>query len=207
VINAAMLLFRDREQDRAVLSQVNSGEPLPADRFLEADGVKTEEDAMRWSLNAAVQQRAGGKVYRNDEGRPEFRSDWAKLIREESQPYSQPTQPVSDVQHCAAIRRISDTLSLRFGASLIDGRLRYGTSQKAFNLYLKCLWRMRKAATPPHCPVDRIVLSAAGIDGAWTKCDSEEQYVEWINKLRRKAMPLCLAEWEYQVWLQGRPNS
>jgi hypothetical protein len=55
----------------------------------------------------------------------------------------------------------------------------------------------------PHCPVDRIVLNAGGIDGVWTKCDSAKEYMEWINALRKKARPLSLAEWEHQIWLRG----
>jgi hypothetical protein len=57
------------------------------------------------------------------------------MMRDESQRYIPPTQPVSDDKHCGAIRRISDNLSARFEEILKGGRLRYGTSQKAFNLF------------------------------------------------------------------------
>jgi|SRR5271157_264812 len=170
------------------------------DPFLAETRVSTVESAMSNALQAALQHN---KTYRSgsDDGmRDAFRAEWAKFIREESQRY---TQPVSDVQHCEAIKRISDRLQGRFGQLLSDGHLRYGTSQKALNLYLKFLWRLGKAATPPHCPVDRIVLNAGGIDGVWTKCDSEKQYMGWISTLRIKAKPLCLAEWEHQIWLRG----
>ena len=63
-------------------------------------------------------------------------------------------------------------LRFRFGQYLSGGHLRYGTSQKALNLYLKFLWRPGKATTPPF---DRVVLTAGGIDGVWTKCDSAKQ--------------------------------
>jgi hypothetical protein len=170
------------------------------DDFLEADGVRTAEDAIRWSVIAALQRN---RVYRTDDelARAEFRSAWANLIHEESQAYG---QPVSDRRHCDAIRRISEKLSSRFSASLIGGRLRYGTSQKAFNLYLKYLWRMGKIAPPPHCPVDSVVMDEAGIVASWTTCDSEEQYIKWISGIREKAAPLSLAEWENDVWLRWR---
>jgi len=112
------------------------------------------------------------------------------------------TQHVADSEHCGAIRNISDGLSKRFGPILKDHRLRYGTSQKAFNLYLKFLWRMRKIETPPHCPIDSIVLNAGGIIGAWTQNDSEQEYMQWIYALKGKASPLCLSEWEYEIWLR-----
>jgi hypothetical protein len=63
---------------------------------------------------------------------------------------------------------------------------------------------MEKIATPPHCPVDGIVLREAKIDGSWAKCDSEKEYLQWINEIRRKTVPLCLAQWEYEVWLRRR---
>jgi hypothetical protein len=149
------------------------------------------------ALQSALQHN---KTYEPGSGagiRDAFRAEWAKFIREESQRY---VEPVSDIQHCEAIRRISDRLRVTFGQLLSGGHLRCGTSQKALNLYLKFLWRLGKVLAPPHCPVDRIVLTAGGINGVWTKCDSMDQYMGWINILRTKASPLSLAEWEYGLW-------
>jgi len=152
------------------------------------------------ALQAALQHNKTYRTGSDYRTRDVFRTDWAKFIVEEAQRYA---QPVSDVQHCEAIQRISDSLRGRFGQLLSDGHLRFGTSQKALNLYLKFLWRLKKAPTPPHCPVDSIVLHAGGINGKWTKCDSVEQYMGWIDTLRAKAKPLCLAEWEHGIWLRG----
>jgi hypothetical protein len=104
------------------------------------------------------------------------------------------------MEHFAAIRGISDNLSASFGSILKGGRFRYGTAQKVLNLYLKFLWRLGQIIAPPHCPVDGIVLSAAGIEGRWTHSDNEAEYVGWIKILRQKARPLNLAEWEYRLW-------
>ena len=174
-----------------------------SDPFLEVTGVKTEADAMRESLKSTLQQRQNKVYARNEAGneRTAFRSELARFIREESQNYAQPNQPISDIQHCETIRRISDTLSHRFGNILKGGRMRYGTSQKALNLYLKFLWRLGKVAVPPHCPVDSNVLEAAGISGSRTWSDSEKEYMGWIDSFRRKAGTRSLAEWEYAVWL------
>lgn len=157
---------------------------------------------MAESLKAALQQRQN-RVYSRDEvgdERSSFRSALSQAIRNECTRY---TMTVGDSEHNAAIRNISDGLSRRFAPILKDQRLRYGTSQKAFNLYLKFLWRMGKIRTPPHCPVDSIVLSAAGIIGSWTQNDSEQEYIRWIDALKKKANPLCLSDWEYEVWLRG----
>jgi hypothetical protein len=167
------------------------------DPFLDVTNVSSEKSAMSNAIQAALQRN---KTYSNgsDYGqRVAFRAEWAQSIRDESKHY---TQPISDVQHCEAIQRISDRLRGGFGPHLSGGHLRYGTSQKALNLYLKFLWRLGKATIPPHCPVDRVVLAAGGIEGAWTKCDSDTLYMGWIDRLRIKAKLLTLAEWEYDLW-------
>ena len=172
------------------------------DLFLKVDGVSTEEQAVLWSINAALQRN---KVYKNDysnEFRMRFHNEWAKLIRKESEPYRQQgSQPASDERHCAAIGRISDELSNTFGEYLSGGRLRFGTSQKAFNCYLKYLWALKIAPMPPHCPIDSVVLTRASIEGSWTKSDSQKEYMGWINQIRKQ---VSLAEWENEVWLRWR---
>lgn len=141
------------------------------DRFLEVTRVTTEQSAMSNAIQAALQRN---KTYRDDlddDMRTKLRAEWARIIRDETKHY---TLSVSDLQHCEAVRRISDELSTRFAQFLSNGRLRYGTSQKALNLYLKFLWRLDKVVTPPHCPVDASVLQAGGIDGSWTEVRQRE---------------------------------
>jgi hypothetical protein len=54
---------------------------------------------------------------------------------------------------------------------------------------------------PPHCPIDSVVLNRVGIDACWTKSDSCEEYMDWINEIRKH---LTLAKWEDTVWLRWR---
>jgi hypothetical protein len=171
------------------------------DLFLKVDGVRTNEEALRWSINAALQRN---RVYKSDDDcacRTAFRNEWARMLSEEAKAYRKPAQPISDKQHCAAIIRMSDELSSTFSDCLSEGRLRFGTVQKAFNLYLKYLWALNEIEMPPHCPVDSVVLARIGITSPWTKCDSCEEYMDWINEIRRH---LSLAEWENEVWLRWR---
>lgn len=186
------------------------------DLFLELTGVETEQDAMRESINAAVAVRRGGKIYATDSGneRRAFKTELAMLIRKESERYTHPAEKILDEQHCESIRRIIGNLPPRSKKCLLNEHLRWGIAAKAFNLDLKFLWRldMVHVPPPPHCPVDRVVLRAAGIDGSWTQCDSEQQYMDWIEKLRARAGTLCLSDWEYKVWLdwalaRQRPES
>jgi len=174
------------------------------DPFLIVTRVSTEQGAMTETLKAALQQRQN-KVYSRDEvgnERLTFRLELARMMREESLRYKQPSLPVSDDKHCAAIRRISESLSTRYRQILKDGRFRYGTAQKAFNLYLKFLWRLGALGEgkPPHCPVDGIVLGAAKLVGSWTWSDDEQEYRHWIDEISKQAVPRTLSDWEYETW-------
>jgi hypothetical protein len=182
-----------------------------SDPFLTVTRVSTEQGAMTETLKAALQQRQN-KVYSRDEvgnERLTFRVELARMMREESRRYNQPNLPVSDDEHCAAIRRISESLSTRYRQILKDGRFRYGTAQKSFNLYLKFLWRLGALGEgkPPHCPVDGIVLNTAGLTGSWTWSDDEQEYRRWINEIRKKAAPRSLADWEYETWLASQSTT
>lgn len=175
-----------------------------SDPFLTFEGVHSEEVAMKESLKGALQQRQN-TVYAagtSDSLRAQFRTFLSELIRLLATRYTSPL-PVNDEEHCEAIRQISNIASLKFGKHLKGGRLRYGTSQKAFNLYLKYLWRLGKTLLPPpHCPVDGIVLQEAKIRGSWTRSDSEIEYRSWISQIRETARPRTLADWENDVWLR-----
>jgi hypothetical protein len=105
---------------------------MTTDPFLEADGVRTEEEAMAKSFQGALQHNRTYREGVEERRRRLFRTEWAKQIREKSCSYLHPAQSVSDIQHCEAIHRISALMTLNFENILVDGGLRYGTSQKAF---------------------------------------------------------------------------
>jgi hypothetical protein len=174
------------------------------DLFLKVDGIQNKEQALKWSINAALQRN---KVYKSEdhyELREKLKEEWGKLLCEEAQAYKNPSEPISDKQHCAAIARIAGALSAEFNDILAEGRLRFGTSQKALNLFLKYLWALDEIQMPPHCPIDSVVLESAGIAGSWTRCDSAEEYLGWINAIRKR---LTLTEWENSTWLRWRMSN
>ena len=201
---ATQLAYEHFGIPRGRFGMVSNGGPVAQnDRFLSVAKVSTESAAMRHSITAAVQRN---KVYRdeaNEQLRAQFRSAWESVMRHEARMYG---SFVSDDEHCEAIRRVSESMSEAYPHILFGGRLRYGTAQKAFNVYLKYLWRLGQIPSPPHCPVDREVLQKAGIEATWTTSDSEEEYRRWIAALRSKANPLSLAEWEYQEWQYEEHN-
>ncbi len=167
------------------------------DPFLVKVRVSSEGEAMRNALRAALQHNPvylGGVSLG---GRREIRKDWADQITQFARDC---VGVVSERDLVDRIGAISDSLSQRHEHALRGGRLRFGTSQKALNLYLKLLWRLGKIARPPHCPVDRIVLRYAGITGSWTSSDSVDEYLEWIRGLEKAAEPMHVADWEYELW-------
>ncbi len=114
--------------------------------FLKRERITNEDSALVWSVNAAVQRN---RVYASDTGREAFRAEWRKLLSEDSRRYRAAARTISDAAHCEGIGTISDRLSAAFAPLLKCGRLRYGTSQKAFNLYLKYLWHLGELSVPP----------------------------------------------------------
>jgi hypothetical protein len=167
------------------------------DAFLQKVRVAEPNKAMSNSLRAALQRNKVYSTSSNQQDRSSFRLAWSELIAKSSAKYS---CPVDDDAHCKTIEQISQELSDKFERILEGRKLRFGTSQKAFNLYLKFLWRLGQIQMPPHCPVDGIVLRKAGITGSWTQSDSVEEYMRWIGKLRKLARSQTLAEWEYALW-------
>jgi hypothetical protein len=170
------------------------------DDFLKRVDVSDSDDAIKNSLQASLQRNRTYKAKTSAEQRAQFRSAWACLIIEAADGYRK--GGVGDCVHCDLIEKIASTLSREYSSILNDGKLRFGTSQKALNLYLKFLWRLGSIPPPPHCPVDRVILKVGGISDSWTRCDSKNQYIGWIQKLRKKAEydGLSLGDWEYKYW-------
>ena len=140
-------------------------------------------------------------------------------------------EKIKDGGHLCNIKALSKEMTDKFCQSLHGKRFRIGTSQKVLNLYLKYLWCSGQIATPPHCPIDSIVLDEIGkeiewkdlyckecckkIDAKkmevkinWTELDCIECYKKIIC-MARKAVEEDeesdnLSEWELEVWLRRK---
>jgi len=81
-----------------------------------------------------------------------------------------------------------------------------GHSQKLVNLLLKYYWCMGWIKNePPHCPIDRIVLSKARIKSegktpSWTKMDNIEDYKKYLKDIKKIAYPKSIALWELEIF-------
>ena len=165
------------------------------DRFLVRTRVHSQQAALDNALAAALQHN---RTYSTLFGtaRAGFRSSLKGQLLDRGLLYC---SPVSDEAHVANIEGIAEALSEKHHEILEGGRLRIGTAQKALNLYLKFMWCLDPyRPTPPHCPVDGVVLAAARIPGAWTRLDLLELYLDWIRQLRTLA-----SEWATPIWQNG----
>jgi hypothetical protein len=169
--------------------------------FLTKTKVSSISGAMSNSIQSALQRNPTYLEGVSDTQASQFRNQFATKMRRAAEQYPNGT---TESLHLVAIQQISSGLSTEFAHLLNNSRLRIGTSQKAFNLYLKFLWCLDSTwPTPPHCPIDARVLQAAGIPGAWTKLDSIEMYETWIAGIRTIALHSgapSIAEWELGMW-------
>lgn len=77
---------------------------------------------------------------------------------------------------------------------------KYGVAQKLLNLALKYYWCLGLVNQPPHCPIDRIIISKTRYNGKinWTQITKRLQYEEVIKEVRILARKkgLSIPEWE-----------
>ncbi len=156
------------------------------------------------TLGAATQR---AKLYESnapENEKKKFRKALRKRLEELAKTY---VSKVSENGHVQNIQDLSDEMSEQFGEIFKNGGFRIGLAQKALNLYLKYRWCMGDIKMPPHCPVDSIILSEAGIQNVkWTQIKSISDYKQIIKEIRKKAKLKPLAEWELEVWNKKRGN-
>jgi hypothetical protein len=105
----------------------------------------------------------------------------------------------SEVNHLENIRE----LVALFNNHQVVGKNKYGSAQKLLNVYLKYLWCFQLIKNPPpHCPVDRIIISKTNLANKvnWTEITNQEKYMEVIEAIRLKAnaSDSTIAQWELE---------
>jgi hypothetical protein len=116
--------------------------------------------------------------------------------------------PCTEEDHIANIAALADygtEVGTKQGKYVLgESGYRIGIAQKLLNLQLKYLWCLGFIEEPPHCPVDRIVLSKTKLEGKlnWTQIKTKNEYIQAINAIRDVAdsQKLSLSEWELKVF-------
>ena len=144
-------------------------------------------------------------VYSGKNGRSNMKS-FVKDFVESNIRLHYSTSPAGSDSHCAIIEELSNTVSKRFAHILRNGRLTIGTAQKLLNLHLKYRWCAGWIPEPPHCPVDRIILSAVRMNPlpSWSQIDTIEDYRKCIDVVSQAAENTSIAQWELQQFQRRR---
>ena len=157
-----------------------------------------------WTLAwAASVQRA--KVYKqgikaDSKDVKTFRRDVATYVKTELLPTYK--SHCGEEQHYANIDKLIAHASKVGVAVLPAHAYKFGIAQKLLNLCLKYHWCLGRIETPPHCPVDRIVIEKTSFRGKlnWTAMKTRGEYAAVIADIDRlaKEKGLSIAEWELQ---------
>lgn len=161
------------------------------------------------SIHAAFQRNKVYDTQASDKQRRTVRGHLDKLLIACQKEYEH-EMPRPD-KHIENIERLAQKMTEEFQDQeiLLNKNFRFGTAQKALNLYLKYLWCLGKIGTPPHCPFDSII-----IDELSDHLEEDHRKIKWTEITTRKeyealvlAASHCnnnidrsLAEWELEVY-------
>lgn len=144
---------------------------------------------------ASVQHNPTYSESAEQAGIGKFRDTLFLYLAEEIEP--QYRQHVTDARHFSNIESLMKFAGKNGKDILKDKRYKSANAQKLLNLQLKYLWCAGLVETPPHCPIDRIVLSMNGISGNWTEMVTIGDYEVVVSRLK-KAVGGQLAIWELE---------
>jgi len=113
---------------------------------------------------------------------------------------------VSEKSHVSNIKSIANSINKQWSNSLIDGSIPIGVIQKAFNLYLKIMWCLKKIPEPPHCPLDSVIIKKLPNKHrtSWTKIKDIDTYQAIISELKKIAGKRSLAVWELETYAKPK---
>jgi hypothetical protein len=153
------------------------------------------DELFSMTLMATVQR---GHVYSSRATAPGKAAFQAELRRQLEATAATYTATTTDPIHEENIVSLAASLSMSHGATLLNGRFRIGSAQKALNLFLKYLWCVGEMPEPPHCPFDSQIIKKLprAARCKWTEVDSIETYRELVTAARTVAAGRSLAQWE-----------
>lgn len=110
----------------------------------------------------------------------------------------------SEEQHYKNIEELISYANEVGSDILGDSCYKYGVAQKLLNLTLKYYWCPGLIKEPPHCPVDRNIISKTKYKEKinWTQIITKKEYEEIINAIRELAIEkqLSIPMWELEYY-------
>ena len=127
-----------------------------------------------------------------------FREDVIKFLTEKIIP--QYIEGCTEEQHYENIEVLIAHANEVGSGILGEAGYKYGVAQKLLNLALKYHWCLGLTGEPPHCPIDRIIISKTIHSGKinWTQITKRSQYEEVIKEVKGIAdkKGLSISQWE-----------
>lgn len=156
------------------------------------------------SWNASVQRAVKYRKDSAERQRKEFRRKVISYCEKEILPHYSSTQ--SEEKHIENIISLCDYAQAYSDHQLLASPYNIGASQKLLNLQLKYLWCLGLISMPPHCPIDRIVLSYTKLKDHmnWTEISEVSEYREGIKAIREVAGDMALSLWELEIYNRRR---
>ena len=159
-----------------------------------------------WMLSWRGSMPRPNKLYdskANDSDRSLFREYLIDLCEKELLPMYKDNQ-VFEWVHYENIEKLKHYANSRIFKYVLDKPYTIGLAQKLLNLQLKYLWCAGMSNKSPHCPIDSIILSAAGwAKTKWPKIDSIACYKDAINAIAETAKAedyKDIVEWEINTF-------
>ena len=156
------------------------------------------------SIGGAFQRANIYKTSENNIVHSEFKIKLREFIETNIIPVYVNLPNVSDNQHCKNIQNISNWATSQYSSLFIKNKFRIGICQKLLNLYLKYLWCAGIINEPPHCPIDRTILSKIFKSDIpnWTNINQINQYMSYISEIKRVSdnAGMSIALWELNTY-------
>lgn len=155
-----------------------------------------------WILawNASVQRADLYKEVEDSPKRGRFRKDVIEFIQKEIMP--QYKVGATEEQHYKNIDNVIAYANKVDHGMLNKPGYKYGVAQKLLNLSLKYYWCLSLVKEPPHCPVDRIVISETKLKINWTQIKKRSEYQKIIEEIKILANydGLSIPVWELRFY-------
>jgi hypothetical protein len=178
------------------------------DAFLKRYNPKrTRAKALSSGITASVQHNSLYRKNLDRELKESVQCEWRSYLDALVDRYKN-QQSVADYEQ--DIERLKTVMNEKFSEAFLsepherfktDPGFRISHAQKSISVFLKHLWCIGDVACPPQCPVDRIILEAAGKrypDTKWGYVNSIEEHrlkVGFLEAAKGQSKD-SLAEWE-----------
>jgi hypothetical protein len=150
------------------------------------DAVASSVMHNRLYLNGNTLETEKGKV----------KQEWLKLLCQRSLKYK--TKIISKKDYFDDVEEIKDAMNMEFSEII---NFQYSHAQKSMSIFLKHLWCIERINEPPSCPIDSIVLKAAGLGNErWTQIHTKEKFIELFERIEDHAHmnSKSIAQWELE---------